>query len=430
MLALSACARPAVQAASPAPRPAPPPPPPPPSLPTSGDPAFDAWRQSFLGRALQRGISEPVLVREFTGLTPDPRVVTSDRGQPELLRSPGAYMAGAVTDSRVATGREKRASLTFLPALEARFGVSRDILLGLWAMETAFGTFMGDRDVIRSLATLAFDGRRRDWAEGELIAALRMLQTEAATRAQLTGSWAGAMGHTQFEPSTYLADAVDGDGDGRRDIWTTPADALASAANLLARANWIRDGGWAREVILPAGFDFALTDAGREPWAVWAGRGVTLAGSAALSAIDASAPASILVPAGARGPAFLALPNHYVIRRYNNSVLYALAVGLLADRFAGGNGLVTPWPDDPPMTLADRLAAQTALRAQGFDPGEPDGRIGTRTRQALRAWQRARGLPQDGYLSVDMVARLRAEPPPATAAPAPAPGSPPAPTAP
>ena len=371
-------------------------------------------------RALQQGIAAPVLIREFTGLTPDPRVVTSDRGQPELVRSPGAYMAGAVTDSRVATGREKRASLAFWPRLEADYGVSRDILLGVWAMETAFGTFMGDRDVIRSLATLAADGRRREWAEGELVAALRMLLTGAATRAQLTGSWAGAMGHTQFEPSTYLADAVDGDGDGRRDIWSSPTDALASAANLLARAHWIRGGGWAREVILPDGFDFALTDAAREPWSAWAGRGVRLAGGGQLPEADAAAPASVLVPAGFRGPAFLALPNHYVIRRYNNSLLYALAVGLLADRFAGGDGLRTPWPDEPPMTLTDRLAAQTALRAQGFDPGEPDGRIGTRTRQALRAWQRARGLPQDGYLSADMVARLRAEPPPPPTTGAPA----------
>ena len=304
MLALSACARPTAPAASLPPRP-----PEPPPLPTSGDPAFDAWRQTFLVKALQQGIAAPVLIREFTGLTPDPRVVTSDRGQPELVRSPGAYMAGAVTESRVATGREKRASLTVWPRLEADYGVSRDILLGVWAMETAFGTFMGDRDVIRSLATLAADGRRREWAEGELIAALRMLQTGAATRAQLTGSWAGAMGHTQFEPSTYLADAIDGDGDGRRDIWTSPADALASAANLLARARWIRGGGWAREVILPEGFDFALTDAGREPWAAWAGRGVRLAGGGPLSATDAAAAASVLVPAAFGGRPFWPSPT-------------------------------------------------------------------------------------------------------------------------
>jgi len=413
MLLLSACARPAANSAS-----APAPPPQPPPIPTSGDSAFDAWRQGFLSRALVRGVPAPVLVREFTGLAPDPTVVVSDSGQPELLRAPGDYIGRTVTDSRIATGREKRATLMFWPQIEAGYGVPRDILIGVWAMETAYGSVTGDKDVIRSLATLAADGRRRDWAEGELIAALRMIATNAVSRERLTGSWAGAMGQTQFLPTTYLADAVDADGDGVRDIWGSAADALASAANLLARAGWASGQGWAREVTLPQGFDYALTDNVRQPWAAWAARGVTLAGGAPLNAAEQAAAASVLVPQGHLGPAFLALPNHYVIRRYNNSVLYALAVGLLADRIGGGGPLHASWPPEPPMTLADRQAAQTALRAQGFDAGASDGRIGTRTRAALRGWQQARGLPADGFLSADTVRRLKAEPAPAAAAPA------------
>jgi lytic murein transglycosylase len=428
ILLLAGCARPNVTGAS---EPAPPPAPPP--IPSSGDAAFDAWRQGFLSRALARGIPAPVLVREFTGLVPDPTVLVSDAGQPELLRAPGDYITRTVSDSRIATGREKRAALTFWPQVEAAYGVPRDILIGVWAMESAFGTVMGDKDVIRALATLAADGRRRDWAEGELVAALRMIATDAVARERLTGSWAGAMGQTQFLPSTYLADAVDGDGDGVRDIWTSPADALASAANLLSKAHWARGQGWAREVILPAGFDYALTDAAREPWAAWSARGVRLASGAPLNAVERSVAAAVLVPQGHLGPAFLALPNHYVIRRYNNSMLYALAVGLLADRIGGAGPLRTPWPPEPPMTLADRQAAQAALRAQGFDPGEPDGRIGTRTRAALRGWQQARGLPADGFLSADMVRRLKAEPAPAAPAPAAnaaTPATPPPPAAP
>jgi lytic murein transglycosylase len=404
LTALTACAEPAAQRGT-----GPPPPPQPPPLPSSGDAAFDAWRQGFLVQALQAGIAADVLVRELGGVTPDPAVLAADNRQPEFSRPPIAYMTSAVSEGRISAGRDKRAALSFLPDLESRFGVSRDILLGIWAMESAFGAVQGDLDVIRSLATLAFEGRRREWAEGELKAALRMIVGGLATRPQLKGSWAGAMGQTQFLPSTYLSTAVDGDGDGRRDIWGSAADALASAATLLARAGWVRGQGWAWEVILPAGFDYALADGPREPWAAWAARGVRLAAGAPWTAAEQAAGAALLLPAGHTGPAFLALPNHFIIRRYNNSTLYALGVGLLADRFAGGGPLVTPWPQEAPMSLADRRAAQVALRRAGFDPGEPDGLIGTRTRTALRAWQQARGLPADGYLSADMVERLSNE---------------------
>jgi hypothetical protein len=217
------------------------------------------------------------------------------------------------------------------------------------------------------------------------------------------------MGQTQFLPSAYLSTAVDGDGDGRRNIWTSPADALASAANLLAKGGWTPGQGWAREVTVPGGFDFGLTEGPKLTPQEWAEKGVSRADGLPWSDADKAAPAQLLAPAGASGPIFLLFPNHFVIRKYNNSVAYALAVGLLADRIAGGGPLVKPWPAETPLSLADRMTAQRALAALGFAPGTPDGVVGMGTRTALRAWQKARGLTADGYLSPAMIARLKTE---------------------
>jgi lytic murein transglycosylase len=287
--------------------------------------------------------------------------------------------------------------------------VPREILLAVWAMESAFGKIQGNFDVVRSMASLAADGRRRNWAEGELIAALKIIASGEATRAQLKGSWAGAMGQTQFLPSNYLTTAVDWDGDGRRDIWGSDSDSLASAANLLAKGGWSRGVGWAKEVILPAGFDYSLAEGPREIPASWEAKGVRRADGLPWTPADAASPAGLILPAGWAGPAFLVLPNHFAIRSYNNSTSYALGIGLLADRFAGAGPLVTPWPVETPLSLADRMAAQIALGRLGFDPGPADGVVGAGTRKALRAWQQNRRLPPDGYLSMDMVTRLKAE---------------------
>ncbi|WP_426015130.1 lytic murein transglycosylase [Caulobacter sp. DWR2-3-1b2] len=384
-------------------------PPAPKPVTAGGDINFDAWLAAFKQRALAAGLSQALLDRELNGVTPDPKVVSLDGRQPEFSKPVGDYIKGVISDDRVAVGQGKRETLTFLPGVESRYGVPRDILLAVWAMESAFGKLQGSFDVVRSMASLAADGRRRTWAEGELIAALKIIDSGEATRAQLRGSWAGAMGQTQFLPSNYLTTAVDNDGDGHRDIWGSDSDSLASAANLLKKGGWKPGVGWAKEVILPAGFDYSLAEGPREIPSWWEALGVRRADGLLWTAADAASPAGLILPAGAAGPAFLALPNHFAIRTYNNSTSYALGIGLLADRFAGGGPLVASWPVETPLSLADRMAAQIALSRLGFDPGPADGVIGAGTRKALRAWQQDRRLPADGYLSSDMVARLKAQ---------------------
>ncbi|MFN3511819.1 MAG: lytic murein transglycosylase [Phenylobacterium sp.] len=409
VLLAAGCADPSANFVPAAGQPTPQAPPPPAPTVSSGDAGFDAWARDFYRKALQGGIGAPVLDRELAGLTPNPRVMSLDSAQPEFSRPIGDYIRGAVSDDRIARGQRFRTELSFWPQIEARYGVPREILIAIWAMESAFGAVQGDFDVVRSMASLAYHGRRRAWAEGELIAALRIIGSGEAARAQLKGSWAGAMGQTQFLPSNYLSTAVDADGDGKRDIWGSRADALASAANLLAKGGWARGVGWAQEVALPPGFDYSLTEGPREPSGWWSERGVRRADGRSWSAADAAAPAQLVAPAGAGGPAFLLLPNHFSIRKYNNSTAYALAVGLLADRMAGAAPLVRSWPTETPLSLSDRISAQVALTKLGFNPGEPDGVVGVNTRQALRAWQKSRGLTADGYLNAEMVRRLNVE---------------------
>lgn len=376
---------------------------------TSGDQIFDAWAAEFFPRALAAGVDRAVLEREMAGLTPNPQVAALDSRQPEFSKPISAYIAGVVTPGRAASGQKRRVEMTAFDGIEARYGVPRDILIAIWAMESGFGAIQGDNDVLRSLATLAAQGRRRAWAEGELIAALKIIQSGEHPRSRLKGSWAGAMGQTQFIPSNFLSTAVDFDGDGKRDIWASDVDSLASAANLLVKGGWKVGEGWAREVIVPEGFDWSLSEGVRQTPAQWEALGVRRADGLPWTTADAAAPAQLAAPAGAGGPAFLLLPNHFAIRRYNNSLAYALGVGLLADSFAGQTALVRAWPKETPLSLADRMTAQRALAALGFNPGAPDGVVGAGTRGALRSWQKSRGLLADGYLSAEVVARLKTE---------------------
>jgi lytic murein transglycosylase len=393
----------------PTPAPAPERPSPAPAQPSAPAPApvvdqagFEGWKQGFLAR--HGGVRRAQYERELAGLTPDPSVIRLDRNQPEFSRPAGAYVQNAVTATRIAQARQRTDRVPW--AVVQRFGVPSEILVGIWAQESAFGQVQGDYDVIRSLATLAYDGRRRDWAEDQLKNALDIVVDGKRARAGLKGSWAGAMGQTQFMPDNYLRLGVDQDQDGVVDIWSDDADALASAANLLAQGGWKRGQTWGYEVTLPAGFDYAEAEGPRHTWRQWAAKGVTLSAGGQPNDAEALEEAAILLPQGARGPAFLALPNHYVIRRYNNSVSYALAIGLTADGIQGKPALVKAWPTDAPLSRDQRIGAQNALTRLGFDTQGVDGVIGANTRAALRRWQIANNRLADGYLTADLADEL------------------------
>ena len=363
---------------------------------------FEGWKQGFLAR--HGGARRAAYERELAGMTPDATVIRLDRNQPEFSKPAGAYVANAVSATRIAQARQRVDRVPW--EVTQRFGVPAEILVSIWAQESSFGQVQGDNDVIRSLATLAYEGRRREWAEGQLKNALDIVVDGKRARSGLKGSWAGAMGQTQFMPDNYLRLGVDQNGDGKVDIWGSDADALASAANLLAQAGWKRGQSWGYEVVLPQGFDYAEAEGPRHPWSFWAARGVALAAGGAPTEAEALEEAAILLPQGANGPAILALPNHYVIRRYNNSVSYALAIGLTADGVSGKPGLVARWPDDPPISREQRIGAQRALTQLGYDTQGVDGVIGANTRAALRRWQLANGRVADGYLTAALADEL------------------------
>ena len=374
-----------------------------------GDPSFLDWLNGFYARQLAAGWSTTVLAEALSGLAPDPRVLAHNASQPEFALPVSDYVNRQVTPGVVALGRRRRDSVGELPHIAETYGVPGDVLTAIWGMESGFGANQGEMDVVRCLATLAAeDPRRKTWAESELEACLEIIADGRATRAALKGSWAGAMGQTQLLPSTFLSTAVGAAGGDRPDIWGSSGDALASAANLLARSGWRRGESWAAEVKLSSGFDYGLSEGPRQPPGWWAQQGARRADGRAWSDADSAASAELLLPSGSGGPAFLAFPNHFVIRTYNNSMAYALSVGLLADRIGGAPPLAAAWPKESPLSLEDRMAAQTALAKLGYKPGAPDGLIGLGTRQALRAWQKDHGLPADGYLSPPVITRLKA----------------------
>lgn len=371
---------------------------------------FAAWLARFRESARAAGIDEATLDAGLAGVRLQHRAVVADRSQPEFTRALWDYLDAAVSPQRVSIGQQKLAEWRAeADAASARYGVPAPVLVAVWGIESNYGRNHGDVPVIDALATLGFEGRREAWAKGELIAALRILQNKDIDRAHMVGSWAGAMGQTQFMPSSFLAYAVDGDGDGRRDIWGSMPDVLASTANYLARAGWQAQEPWGAEVRLPAGFDPARADAAlRQSAAQWAAEGVTAIDGGALPAM---ADAAILLPAGVRGPAFLVGRNHRALLRYNNSTSYALAVSLLSQRIAGGPGVQAGWPrDQRPLSRSEVQALQAGLNRLGFDSGAADGQFGPATRQALRAFQRSQGLPADGHPTPALLQRVLPSP--------------------
>ncbi|MEO4047178.1 lytic murein transglycosylase [Pseudomonas sp. CAU 1711] len=367
---------------------------------------FAEWRTRFRLKALRAGIDAGLFDRALAGIEPDASVVRADGAQPEFTRPVWEYLDGAMSPVRVRKGQALLAEhAASLQAIERRYGVERETLVAIWGMESSFGQFQGEHSVIRSLATLAFEGRRPQWAEEQLLAALQILQSGDIGPNGLRGSWAGAMGQTQFIPTTYLSHAVDFDGDGRRDIWNSSADALASAAHYLQASGWHHGKPWGFQVALPDGFDYALADSEiRKTYAQWHALGVK-GTPAGLAPNDTG---YLLLPAGHRGPAFLVFGNFAAILKYNNSSSYALAVGLLGQRFGGGGQIGGSWPkDERPLGRSERIALQQGLAAKGYDPGPADGIIGANTRRAVRAFQQSLGLPADGYPTPALLQRLR-----------------------
>jgi len=407
---LSGCATAPADAPTTVPQPAGP-------LPSAAPPAaaevpveqrFAEWVAKFRASAQAQGVDEATLRAAFDGVQYQPRVVELDRAQPEFTRTVWEYLDIIVSPQRVQRGQEKLIELrTAVDEAAARYGVAPGVLLAIWGIESNYGGNYGNTPTIDALATLAFDGRREGWARGQLQDALKILQSGDIARTQMIGSWAGAMGQTQFLPSAFLAHAVDGDGDGRRDLWGSMADVIASTANFLVHSGWRAGEPWGAEVQLPPGFDLGRADPQtRQPSAQWAADGVRTIDGASLPEI---AEAAILLPAGVRGPAFMVGNNFRTILRYNNSNNYALAVGLLAQRIGGGPPVQAAWPRDlAALSRTQVIELQTALNARGFDSGIADGAAGPATRDALRRYQRSVGVPADGYPTLELLQRLQA----------------------
>ncbi len=371
--------------------------------------AFQSCVAGLTRRALDAGISGQVVNDVLGGAEKLERVISSDRNQPEFVRTFADYYDRRVSADRVSKGRAMLdRHRTLLNRLQREYGVPPHYLVSFWGLETNFGSYFGNIRTTDALTTLACDQRRAEFFSGELMAALEIIDAGDIEAERMLGSWAGAMGHMQFLPSVFLRYAVDADGDGRRDLWNSVPDALASAANFLRGIGWTSGLRWGREVRLPDSFDFALAGRGQaRTLSDWAVSGVTDAFGNPLPALDFSS--AILVPAGHEGPAFIAYDNFNVIMRWNRSEYYAIAVGRLADRIAGAGRLTRPADGGAaPVATDDLRELQQNLSTLGFDAGKADGIAGPATRRALAAFQTQRALIADGHVDPESVAAVRA----------------------
>jgi membrane-bound lytic murein transglycosylase B len=374
------------------------------------DQGFKRWIADFRPVALKSGVSSTTFNRAFSGVTePDPEVLKKARYQPEFTAPVWDYIDNRVNEHSIATGQaHARQWNPWLQRIEQQYGVPRSILLAIWSMESNYGEILKRddvmRDAVRSLATLAYaDKARAKYARSQLIAAMKILQTGDIDRSHLTGSWAGALGHTQFIPTSYQAYAVDIDGDGKRNIWTSVPDALATAANLLHRNGWEPGQTWGYEVVLPAG---RKLPSGSLTLAEWQQLGVKRANGKPFP--RGAQKATLKTPDGRAGPAFLMTKNFFVLKRYNNADKYALAVGLLADRIAGYPGLVQDWNRPfTPISMNERQELQQHLQVLGYYDGKIDGKIGETSRKAIEAFQQRNGLSPDGHPSKEVLSVLR-----------------------
>lgn len=367
---------------------------------------FSACVDNLKRAALEQGISRQVVEQDLAAVSYVERVIELDRHQPEFSEGFATYFERRVTDDRIQKGRrllEEHRPL--LNRIQREFGVPAQYLVAFWGLETNYGSFFGRMPVLDSLATLACDPRRSDYFTAELMNALRIVDEGAISAANMQGSWAGAMGHTQFMPSVFLRYALDYDGDGRRDLWGSLPDALASAANFLRGIGWQTEQRWGREVRLPDGFDYSQAGlASSRPLAAWRSAGVRMADGRPLPDVDMSA--SLLVPTGHGGPAFLVYDNFHVIMRWNRAEAYALAVGHLADRINGAGDLARAPVPSPRLSREQIRALQTWLNEAGHQAGEPDGVLGPGTRAAISRYQRSAGLVADGFADTSLLHRL------------------------
>ncbi len=367
---------------------------------------LETWVEAFRPRALAAGVPAATFDAALRGVAFDPKVVERDRNQNEFTKTVWDYLDTAVSEDRVALGiKALDRNRDLLERIEADYGVEKEIVVAVWGLESAYGTFRGDLPVLGSLATLAYDGRRGAFFEAELIAALKIV--DGGHVETFTGSWAGASGHTQFMPSSWQNFAVDFDGDGKRNLWgEDPADALASTANYLRHWGWTMGQPWGLEVTLPEGFDYdQTTERVVKPVADWQALGVRTATG---DDLPDHGPGSILLPGGHRGAAFLIWPNFQVIEHYNTADAYIIGIGHLADRIKGGPPIAAAWPRElRALTLNERKELQDLLGRAGFDPGGVDGRMGPKTIAAVKAFQKARGRVPDGYPSLEVLALLR-----------------------
>jgi membrane-bound lytic murein transglycosylase B len=353
--------------------------------------------------ALDSGISTGTVERVLPNVEPRESVIESDRNQPEFLATFADYLGRRATNERITQGRALYAEhRSLLDELTRQYGVPGHYIVSFWGLETNYGRYLGNVPVFDSLSALACDARRSEFFTEQFVNALEIVDRGDVEPDVMRGSWAGAMGQTQFMPSSYLRHAVDGDGDGRVDLWNSTPDALTSAANFLRNIGWQSGFRWGREVLLPEGFDYAL--AGRDErrdLREWRGIGITDVAGRPLAGLDIQA--AIVVPSGQRGPAFVIYDNFDVIMRWNRSEYFALTVGHLADRIAGAGPLATPPVEDGPIRRDDVVRVQEYLVENGYDGGTADGIFGSRSRAALRALQRDLGLVPDGFLSQELL---------------------------
>ena len=375
------------------------------ALPAQAD--FASCVAQLKASALASGISPGTASAAFSGLTPDMKIIEAMNNQPEFKTPIWDYLGTLVDDEKVAEGRAMlRAHAATLAAAESRFGVDRHTIVAVWGVESDFGKAGGKWSLPQALSTAAcLASRRNGFFRGELLAALKIVDRGDIPLEKLKGSWAGAFGHTQFIPTTYLRLAVDGDGDGRRNLVDSIPDALHSTANFMAKAGWQTGAAWGYEVKVPAGYAGPSGRNPKQPVSSWVARGVTKVEGGALTG---GGNAGLLMPAGRNGPAFLVFKNYDAAYSYNGADAYALAISLLSDRIRGRSGIVTPWPtDDPPLSREQRKELQRLLIARGYDVGEPDGAVGAKTRAAIKDIEAKIGMPQTGRPGGKVLAALK-----------------------